>query len=200
MFRIDTRYFKTLSWIYDCQPSHIATRATRVWKAVEIASFEDLTPLHGAVEAVLKDYWLTETSPSERETQNAIFNALEDRVASWVPLSSEFDKDFARKIQDVLDTGSWKQHFLTIEADARDIVPTCSVPTNATLTNTIFDKDVHGHVEPILADYRDPRAPIFAQKSRCQVVYKEICIVIDELEDFGQAIKTMESCLVGKSR
>lgn len=210
MFRIDTRYFKTLSCIHDYQPSHIATRATRVWKAIEIASFEALTPLHGAVEVVLKDYWLTESSLSEREIQTAVFKALEE-VRVVVDLSG-FHEDLALKIRCILDAGSWNQYFLTIEVDARDAMPH-PAPKTAALTNTIFDSNVRGHVEPgldsarsqvcghlpALADYNSREGRSFAEKTRCQVVYKEVCIPIDGLNDSCQVVETMESCLIGRS-
>ena len=58
VYEVNSHYYKTQKAIFDNQSLCITGRATRVWEAIEVASFNKLQLLEGSHMVVLKDIWL----------------------------------------------------------------------------------------------------------------------------------------------
>ncbi|KAI9060138.1 hypothetical protein FKP32DRAFT_1540054, partial [Trametes sanguinea] len=126
VYRLDDRFFKTLKCRDEYDDLYIAGRATRVWEVVEVASFADVAALPNAQRMILRDVWLEHGSDTEREIQRKIFERCD-------ALGRDFPSEHDARLKDVddatrtllhqrLQDGSYKQLFLTIEADYRGAV------------------------------------------------------------------------------
>ncbi|CAA7260737.1 unnamed protein product [Cyclocybe aegerita] len=78
VYQVSDRFFKTIRMISEYRPLCIADRMTRVWEAVEVASFNDPTPKRNAHPIALKDVWLDASAQTEKEIQSALFSDLEE--------------------------------------------------------------------------------------------------------------------------
>ncbi|KIO23497.1 hypothetical protein M407DRAFT_62150, partial [Tulasnella calospora MUT 4182] len=70
------RYFKTQEALFEHRSLCATGRATRVWKVVEVGSFNELEPLDSSI-LVLKDVWLDSQSKTECQNLDAIFQELQ---------------------------------------------------------------------------------------------------------------------------
>ncbi|KAG8840137.1 hypothetical protein FRB96_009595, partial [Tulasnella sp. 330] len=77
VYKIGTSYYRTIEQIDEHQTGRLGGRATRVWKAIEIVSANDLRPAPGSVEVVIRDIWLQDGAKTEEALQTAIFESLQ---------------------------------------------------------------------------------------------------------------------------
>ncbi|KAG8896798.1 hypothetical protein FRB99_008646 [Tulasnella sp. 403] len=72
VYKIGDAYYRTISQIDE----HQSGRVTRVWKAIEIKSANDLRIKDGAPEVVIRDIWLQDGARTEKAIQDSIFASL----------------------------------------------------------------------------------------------------------------------------
>ncbi|TEB30525.1 hypothetical protein FA13DRAFT_1774689 [Coprinellus micaceus] len=70
-------YYRTRRTICDSHRLCITGRATRVWEAEQVKSFDDLTRVDERV-VVLREVWLDEGAATERQIQQSIFASLNE--------------------------------------------------------------------------------------------------------------------------
>ncbi|EJF57480.1 hypothetical protein DICSQDRAFT_173936 [Dichomitus squalens LYAD-421 SS1] len=124
VFRVGDRYFKSCRCIFEHRNTCISGRSTRVFKVVQVPSFDDITEEATASPMVLKDVWLDTGAKTEKEIQDAIFARL-DTVARKLqdgqdlPHFAGLEDAEKSLLRDALRDGNYKQHFLTIDCDTR---------------------------------------------------------------------------------
>ncbi|KAI0349306.1 hypothetical protein OH77DRAFT_1525784 [Trametes cingulata] len=220
VYRLDDRFFKTLKCRDEYDDLYIAGRATRVWEVVEVASFTDVAALPNAQHMILRDVWLEDGSDTEREIQRKIFERC-DALGRDFP--SEHDvrltgvDDATRTLlRQRLEDRSYKQLFLTIEADYRGAV---SKPLAKGFTPAphIFDEPVyrlqeakqHGSdpqrgLTSLHHSVPDPTVPQaqtgvsreYKQRQRNFVVYQEVCSALHELDDLYDVVQALLDALL----
>ncbi|KAF9449014.1 hypothetical protein P691DRAFT_703938 [Macrolepiota fuliginosa MF-IS2] len=110
------KYFRTLDPLFNSRVLCITGRKTRVWEAVEVAGIAGpaLKKKHGARKVALKDVWLDESSKTEKEIQDKVFDALErvkEEDYSWAP---SYLREYIRP---ALHDGGYKKYFMEILCD-----------------------------------------------------------------------------------
>ncbi|KAA1476308.1 hypothetical protein DENSPDRAFT_784822 [Dentipellis sp. KUC8613] len=131
------RYFKTLHSVAEHLSLRVTGRLTRVFKVIEVGGFDDLAPVRGAKNRILKYVWLDAEAKTEREIQESIFKdldqfakKLEDRCKrkdderdqhdkeSELPEFHEVTEEDKKMLCAILSKPeNYKRYFLTIDCD-----------------------------------------------------------------------------------
>ncbi|CDO76321.1 hypothetical protein BN946_scf184414.g3 [Trametes cinnabarina] len=123
VYRLDDRFFKTLKCRDEYDDLYIVGRATRVWEVIEVASFDNVAALPNAPRMILRDVWLEHDSDTEREIQKKIFERCDELGRNFPPENDArlcgVDDAPRPLLHHRLRDGSYKELFLTIEADYR---------------------------------------------------------------------------------
>ncbi|KAI9060134.1 hypothetical protein FKP32DRAFT_1605550 [Trametes sanguinea] len=220
VYRLDGRFFKTLKCRDEYDDLYIAGRATRVWEVVEVTSFADVAALPNVQRMILRDVWLEHGSDTEREIQRKIFERCD-------ALGRDFPSEHDARLTDVddatrtllhqrLEDGSYKQLFLTIEADYRGAV---SKPLAKGFTPApyIFDEPVYLHQEakqhgsdpqrgltsrnhsvpnPTAPEVQTDIPREYKPRQRNFVVYQEVCSALHELGDLCDVVQALLDTLL----
>ncbi|TEB24193.1 hypothetical protein FA13DRAFT_1792094 [Coprinellus micaceus] len=131
-------YYRTRRTICDAHRLCITGRATRVWEAEQVRSFDDLTTMDEEV-VVLREVWLDEGAATERQIQQAIFASLDQFGAQLKedpsyspPHFVDFDDDLKKEVWELFEEDhtlppcisrtrghrkAYEKHFLTIVED-----------------------------------------------------------------------------------
>ncbi|TFK45764.1 hypothetical protein OE88DRAFT_1100184 [Heliocybe sulcata] len=137
VYKVGQRYFMTLECLSAHRPLAVAGRATRVFRAVEVESFDALTE-KGPVK-VLREAWLESTADTEKGIQTKLF-ARFDALAEELRLTGSLcpqlqaiadseketkesdpdatDSDLKETLVNAITTKKYKDYFLTIECDS----------------------------------------------------------------------------------
>ncbi|KAG8993787.1 hypothetical protein FRB90_000608 [Tulasnella sp. 427] len=144
-------FYKTLEAIFEHRSSHVMGRATRVWKAVEVGSFDDLQGF--GPKMVLKDVWLDKGAKTEGENQAAIFAQLEKVAAQLMKSGNDgisaqdpthvlafnsLDEKSKPLVQECLLNRSWDKYFLTVVHDWQGYTSKDSPPEHV-VDNALFN-------------------------------------------------------------
>ncbi|KAI0671336.1 hypothetical protein C8Q78DRAFT_1078166 [Trametes maxima] len=219
VYRMNDAFYKTLKCIDEYDDLIITGRATRVWEVVRVHSFDDPQPIPGAERKVLRDVWLDYGTDTESTIQQKIFRRCEELAnnlpADNDPRLSGMNEETRDELRRRLTQGTYKDLFLTIEADYRgsSSKPTAegfiAVPDifqapeyrnkNATRQGADLHRASasrsnlvdHAHSVQQAADHRDYRP-----KQRNFVVYKEVCDALHELDDLHKALLALIDCLL----
>lgn len=217
-----TAYFRTLESLSEYRSLNISGRATRVWRAIQIKSLDDHSPVNGA-NVVLKDIWLQQDAKTERQLQTELFTDIttfsKQIPPRWpyVPVAIPTSGTLEGPIQDILADEKWKRHFLTIKFDAIGAsCKKCSISAKADLT--LF--------RPPFTPQKAPRSPAsdssrvyssasalreqssstsqspvvprkFAPKRRYIVVFEELCKAVEELTSFSDTMNALKDSVKG---
>ncbi|CAA7265730.1 unnamed protein product [Cyclocybe aegerita] len=173
VYQVSDRFFKTIRMISEYQPLCIADRMTRVWEAVEVASFIDPTPKRDARSIALKDVWLDASGQTEKEIQAALFSDLEEFrqvIESKDPEQfTNFTEEMKAEIRDCLKGEVYKKHFLNIECDYQGKIRRQS---RHRLTSLVPAAEPSSHLQPTT-----PASPAlsrkYAPKQQYRVVFKQ---------------------------
>jgi hypothetical protein len=102
-------YYRTRRTICDSHRLCITGRATRVWEAEQVKSFDDLTTVDEKV-VVLREVWLDEDAATEREIQQSIFASLHEFGAKLKkdpgyspPHFVDFDDDLKKEVMTLFE-------------------------------------------------------------------------------------------------
>ncbi|KAJ2987109.1 hypothetical protein NUW54_g9526 [Trametes sanguinea] len=197
VYRLDGRFFKTLECRDEYHDQFIVGRATRVWEVVEVVGFDDIAALSNAQRMILRDVWLEHGSDTEREIQKKIFERC-DALARDFPSENDArlkDVDDATRtiLHQRLKDGSFKQLFLTIEADYRGAV---SKPRAEGFKPAlhVFDEPGYYLNQEARAQTGVPRE--YNPKQRNFVVYQEVCLALHELGDLYDVVQALLDALL----
>ncbi|KAG9011449.1 hypothetical protein FRB90_007238 [Tulasnella sp. 427] len=216
VYKVGERYFKTVGIMFESRRLRVTGRGTRVWKVVEVKSFQDLTLLNpNQHPMVFKDVWLNKGSMTETQNLEAIFTELR-KLAQEVETGNEpsIFKGFRdhRKIplENCLRNATWQNYFLTSECDwhghdskelASGVTPDPRVfdaPTTKvraasksllTLSRQLqtLPTDSDPPVQACLPQPRDYRS-----KQQFRVVYRELCTALHDVEQLGDAVTALD--------
>ncbi|KAA1477653.1 hypothetical protein DENSPDRAFT_617523 [Dentipellis sp. KUC8613] len=184
VFRIQGRYFKTLRTVVEHRGTNITARTTRIFEAVEVKSFDDLTQLEKKTK-ILKDVWIDDDARTERQIQDAILqdlDTLSDKLISDGSLNSEHFHDVSEEekklVCDALRDRRYRNHFLTIDCDEQ------GAQCKGITSDTAPAPDTPG----------SPRS--FVPKRRYRVVYSEVCQALHDIVDLRTVLQAMLDCLL----
>ncbi|KAH9848216.1 hypothetical protein C2E23DRAFT_463904 [Lenzites betulinus] len=216
VYRVGDRYFKTLKCLYEYDSLAIACRATRAWEVIEVRDFGSPDPLPNAQPMVLRDVWLEKSASTESEIQKEIFARCDELGANFPPDNdprlSGVDEPTRQELRRRLEDGTYKDLFLTIEADERGAMSK-SVAEGFTKENDVFTapeyvdkgalktgadrsrasavRSLHNGSKPWVLDIQREYEP----KQRNFVVYKEVCCALHDLKDLHDAVQALLDCL-----
>ncbi|OSC97822.1 hypothetical protein PYCCODRAFT_1461655 [Trametes coccinea BRFM310] len=217
VYRLDDRFFKTLVCRDKYKDAYIAGRATRVWEVVEVTSFDDTAALPNAQRMVLRDVWLEHDSNTEREIQEEIFRRCDELGRNFLPEDDArlhgVDDATRTLLHQRLKDGSYKQLFLTIEADYRGAT---SKPRAEGFTPAphIYDQpvsfsqvvkrhasDARGEPASRTPPTPNPAIPsgiprAYNPRQRNFVVYQEVCSALHELDDLYDVLQALLDALL----
>ncbi|KAI0649532.1 hypothetical protein C8Q79DRAFT_518486 [Trametes meyenii] len=219
IYRMDDAFYKTSKCVDEYDDLIITGRATRVWEVVRVHSFDDPQPIPGAERKVLRDVWLDYGTDTESTIQQKIFRRCEDLANNFPadndPRLSGVNEETRDELRRRLTQGTFKDLFLTIEADYRgsSSKPTAEgfiavpdifeAPEYWNKNATRQGADLHrasasrsnlvDHAPSVqqAADHRDYRP-----KQRNFVVYKEVCNALHELDDLHTVLLALYDCLL----
>ncbi|KXN82898.1 hypothetical protein AN958_01967 [Leucoagaricus sp. SymC.cos] len=213
------RRFLTLNPIHNPRSLCITGRKTRVWRVTELPKRlpKDLDTVEGCGEYALKDVWLNEGSPTERDNLQEVFGKLEDfkDCPEWPaePLS--------QLLRDALRNKQCKNYFMEIECDGRGF-STKGVPDDATADPSILASDVRQMTEPekdkhivkgssqstpppsFTTDPQSHQSPPglggpprkFEVKRQYRLIYKEVGTALHSSPDFSSTISGLRDALI----
>ncbi|KAI0351061.1 hypothetical protein OH77DRAFT_1365081, partial [Trametes cingulata] len=208
VYRLHNRFFKTLKCRDEYDDLYIIGRATRVWEVIEVTSFDNIAPLPKAQRMILRDVWLGHDNDTEREIQEKIFAHCDELGRNFPPENDPrlhgVDDATRSLLRERLKDGSYKELFLTIEADYRGEM---SKPRAEGYTPAprIYEEPVYLHQEAKKAgsdphrgstsransipdaafpSQSPPSVPRqYKPRQRNFVVYREVCSALHELDD-----------------
>ncbi|KIO24428.1 hypothetical protein M407DRAFT_26139 [Tulasnella calospora MUT 4182] len=206
------RYFKTQKAIFEHRSLCATGRATRVWRVVEVGSFNELEPLNSSI-LVLKDVWLDSQSKTECQNLDAIFQELE-RLADHLDKGDEesdvfggVDENSKQALKECLKGRSWKRYFLSKVCDWQGS-ESKKVPPAAQPDSTLFDpptstptpsSNPHSDRSRSMTTRATDLVPVaqnrplrdYCPKRQYRVVFKEVCEALHDvqrLEDVATAL------------
>jgi hypothetical protein len=223
VFKVRDKYFKTLACVSEHPGNVIRDRATRVYRAQEIASFDDLIGLGEPV--ILKYAWISVKELTECSIQNKIFAELDalagqlgdqdaEKPAHLLGLNPELQSIVLEKLQDE----EYKKHFITIICDGQGM--TCKpVASNSRPSGDLFVdpsikfalstlrfgngmRSMHNpHDEDLVASNDiDRRFCKFAPKQQSFTVFNEVGVVLHNVSKFSEVLQAMMDCYIGEHR
>ncbi|TFY59789.1 hypothetical protein EVG20_g7659 [Dentipellis fragilis] len=219
------RYFKTLHSVAEHLSLRVTGRSTRVFKVIEVGSFDDLAPVPDAKHQILKYVWLDVEAKTERAIQNKIFEDLDKFATKLKGLkegASGLDEfsGVSPGDQEMLRTAlfkpeNYKRHFLTIDCDQQGF-ESKPVSPDATVTDDIFTRLPPATVPASLAyasssrshltsatssqqpEAKVPRQPReYVPKRQYRVVFNEVCEALQNVRELKTVIRGMQDCLTG---
>ncbi|KAG9018847.1 hypothetical protein FRB90_008960 [Tulasnella sp. 427] len=167
------RFFKTLEAIFEHRSLCVTGRATRVWKVVEVGSFDDLQGF--GPEMVLKDVWLDKGAKTEGENQAAIFAQLRKIAAQLINSGNDsasaqdtpgilafksLDQESKLLLEICLVNKIWDKYFLTVVHDWQGHTSKDTAPEHE-VDNRLFEPST-GNLTPATVSRPDlSRSTIF---------------------------------------
>ncbi|KAI0368150.1 hypothetical protein BV20DRAFT_490346 [Pilatotrama ljubarskyi] len=221
VYRLDNCFFKTLKCRDEYDDLYIIGRATRVWEVIQVTSFDDIAPLPNAQHTILRDVWLGHDSDTEREIQEKIFVRCDELGRNFPPENDPrlcgVDDATRTLLRECLKDGSYKNLFLTIEADYRGAVSK-PVANGFTPAPYIYDQPVYLNQEAkqrgadphrgstsransnataAIRTLPPPSVPReYKPRQRNFVVYKEVCSALHELNDLYDVVQALLDALL----
>lgn len=218
-----SRRFRSVDTIADYRSINITGRMTRILLVEELDTGEKEPPRF-----VLKDVWLDQDAPTERELQKAIFDDIVDFWQGKSPFSDSPPlKAFKDMHVSLVDSGDYKKYFLEIVADYRgktsEPIATNSAPTRGLLdaryiapakplaslirlrvktTRSSLPRGSHNVVN-IESTSNVNAAPVppprtYQQKQQYRVVFREFCTAVGDLSTIGEVVDVLHQVLTRK--
>lgn len=164
-------FFKTTASVSETRSFHIAGSTTRVWKAIEVVSKEDIRAKEGAKEVIIKDAWMESGARSELEIQRALFldiAAFEKRSGGWRNhpffIGNDFDETAMARIATLLDQQRYKTQFLRISLEHRG-KDSIAVHKEAWWSEHLFPVDVEESCGPSSTSHRRSAVGVTTKRS-----------------------------------
>ncbi|KAI0671335.1 hypothetical protein C8Q78DRAFT_1078165 [Trametes maxima] len=197
VYRMGDVFYKTLKCLDEYDDSIITGRATRVWEVVRVHSFDDTQPISGGEHGVLRDVWLEYGADTESDIQHKIFHRCEDLANSFPadddPRLLGVDEKTKEELRHRLTQGTYKDLFLTIEADYRGSSSKPTAKGFVTLPD-IFDVFKYGNTSGAMEQDADAYLAS-ASGSNANPGY-EVCTALHELDDLHTVMLALYDCLL----
>ena len=212
----ETLHFRTTATILNPRIACISGRKTRVWRAIQVTGSDGLKE-KGDKEVVLKDVWLDEGSPTEKENQDLIYENLqhtEKKQYKWLK-----DK-YQGRVGDALENIPNSLPFMRILHDAKGVdckerlqeafpdrtilssaVPRVSSSRNVTpLTSQItnsYPATGTSHGAPATPDQRHRPQRQYKAKTQYRLVYAQVGYALHDAPSIDKAFKAINDVLTG---
>lgn len=125
-------FFRTTQIVSEIRGLHISGRNTRIWKAIEVVSKDDLTPRDGRREIILKDAWIDQSAANEFDIQQQLFRDIDIvRQGEWKSLDilkgvAEYPGNVGIiQLGKYLEDDSYKNLFLRFDEKMRHLGNPC---------------------------------------------------------------------------
>lgn len=219
VYDVGGHYFKTQKAIFDHRSLCITGRATRVWEAIEVASFDKLQPLCGSRTVVLKDVWLDAESMTEGDIQRQIFADLKNLAdalrAGVEPEGFEgMDDKSKKRLQECLLAQHWGRYFLTVVHEWQGMASK-EVAEAAEPDSTIFGAppvtiktSSLPHADPSRMSLSRPSDLLprkektfnrrHCPKQQSRLVFKQVCVALHDVSKLGNVLTALSSCVFGE--
>ncbi|KAA1476316.1 hypothetical protein DENSPDRAFT_843230, partial [Dentipellis sp. KUC8613] len=212
VFRVQDRYFKTLCAISEhLDPRRVTGRSTRVFEVIEVGSFDNLTPIAGATNKILKDVWLDEGARTEKQIQDDLFEDLDafakklkEEGTSGLPHFTGVSQEDEDMLCTALRDMKYKSYFLTIDCDQQGVrsrpYRQFGFPDSAVDVSSIPCADLS---KGSLAFMPSPppgekamRNPVdHVRKRQYRVVFDEVCEALHNVRELKTVVRGMQDCL-----
>ncbi|EKM82149.1 hypothetical protein AGABI1DRAFT_105479 [Agaricus bisporus var. burnettii JB137-S8] len=176
-----TKYFRTLQVLYQPHASCITRQKCRVWKAIEVNSPANLTPIPDALPVALKDPWVTQESVSEKKIQDLIFDRLsnvEETEFDWAP-----DR-LKQKIKDALTHP--ETYFVKVECDYMKVEKENLKVHNA--LDSLPESNEDFNISCTKQDYK--------RRQRYLVIYSDVGESLALATSLSDAVRAFEDILI----
>ncbi|KAG8948429.1 hypothetical protein FRC04_009799 [Tulasnella sp. 424] len=217
VYQVGNRYFKTRKAIFDDRSLCITGRATRVWEAIEVRSFQNLQHVDKATPMVLKDVWLDSGSKTESENLRGVFDELKE-IAKGLEKGGDEPEAFngmedgqKELLRQCLMKESWTQYFLSVVCDWQGR-ESKKVPEGAQHFPTLFDlppststPSSHPHADRSRATTSHPGnrlQPVEEQpprhyrpKRQYRVVFSEVCEALHDVRTLQDVAIALRDCV-----
>ncbi|KAA1476309.1 hypothetical protein DENSPDRAFT_843225 [Dentipellis sp. KUC8613] len=207
VFRVQDRYFKTLRTISEhLDPRRVTGRSTRVFEVIEVGSFDNLTPIAGATNKILKDVWLDEGARTEKQIQDDLFEdldafakRLEEEGTSGLPHFtgvSQADEDILRT---ALRGMKYKNYFLTVDCDQQGVRSRPSTTADVSSIPCVDSSQANLAFTPAPPPGENAIShPVdHVRKRQYRVVFDEVCEALHNVRELKTVIRGMQDCLTG---
>ncbi|KAJ3516638.1 hypothetical protein NMY22_g14153 [Coprinellus aureogranulatus] len=190
-------YFKTIGGLGEARSFHVAGRTTRVYKAQQVISKKNTTPIPGAPEVVVKDVWIDADGLTEVEIQKRLFHDIQAFAAGdWEnhPLLEMLPSHTKEEFGEMLAEERYKGLFLratmenvgcankAVHPDAWD-----SDKIFQETTDRNFMRPAHGTAEQEIPS----TCRAFSPKKRCFYVFPDVCTRVSALPTLGEAMDVL---------
>ncbi|KAA1476319.1 hypothetical protein DENSPDRAFT_784887 [Dentipellis sp. KUC8613] len=192
VFRVQDRYFKTLRTISEhLDPRRVTGRSTRVFEVIEVGSFDNMTPIAGATNKILKDVWLDEGARTEKQIQDDLFEdldtfakRLEEEGTSGLPHFtgvSQADEDILRT---ALRGMKYKNYFLTVDCDQQGVRSRPSTTTDVSSIPCVDSSQANLAFTPAPPPGENAIShPVdHVRKRQYRVVFDEVCEALQTVQ------------------
>ncbi|KAI0323964.1 hypothetical protein GY45DRAFT_1341105 [Cubamyces sp. BRFM 1775] len=222
VYRLDDRFFKTSNCRDEYSDPYIAGWAIRVWEVVEVASFDDPAALPNVQWMILRDVWLDHDSNTEGEIQEKIFKRCDELGRYFPPENDARLRDINDATRTLLcqrlEDGSYKELFLTINADYRGATSKpCAegfMPAPDVFVEPMYiNQEAKSYVsDPQRASTSRNRADLnltipskqqagapreYKPKQHSFIVYEEVCSALHELDDLYDVVQALLDAVLG---
>ncbi|KXN82897.1 hypothetical protein AN958_01966 [Leucoagaricus sp. SymC.cos] len=186
-----TRHFLTVKPIHNPRSLGMTGKRTRVWKVFELPEPipENLDNIESGNEYALKDVWLAEGSPTERDNLQAIFTKLEEfrDYPDWPSQS------FSQLLRKVFVNKEYKNYFMQIDIDGRGF-----------FTKPVSEDDA---VDPLIPDpdffydspsdyYPDPVPQMYQVRRQYRLIYKDVGTALHSVSDLPSTIAVLRDAVI----
>ncbi|TFK28327.1 hypothetical protein FA15DRAFT_716748 [Coprinopsis marcescibilis] len=210
-------YFKTLEALAEPRTLRLSSRATRIWKVVQVESPRNLKPL--GQEMVLKDVWLKDDADTEKQIQNNLFEDIE----AFARLPNRGDHPcltYCRQqdklaLNHWLDNENYKSLFLSVSHEyigpfSKEKVPEAwqqqglfKIPKGrhgtdpcTTVSSGVDELETIPCDDSYWGTVEMEERNCGVAKKQCRFVFKEVCTSVHRLTKLGDAIAMLAQCVV----
>lgn len=213
-------YYRSVEALHNPRSLCITGRKSRVWKAVEVSSLEDLEQKPNTSEVALKDCWIDVDALPERAIQNLIFDglaAVDEAKYAWAPT----------ELRDKLKAGlkDPKTYFMEITSDCElgtnklkpDFRPDPTVlspppgqyladkvktiPSTQTPPGSGHPSSHSSHLLPAPGTFAHKRKPRpYDIKKHYRVIYAEVGQSLAYAKSLSDAMRAFEDTFIGELR
>ncbi|KAH9474514.1 hypothetical protein JR316_0012975 [Psilocybe cubensis] len=197
----DSRFYRTVKVLSGYRSNNITGRMPRVW-TVERYNPTTGKAMPGSLQ-VLKDVWIDHNAQTERQIQEAIFEAINKFGDQEAPEHPDLKIIWAQR-RELIQSRDYQRLFLTIEDDYDGRQSKVIAPGSRRIwglfdpvrtfyqspgTNSRHDT---GHIRPIHTYKKTNIERHYVPKKQYRVVFKEICLPIGSLPTLGDAMDVLQ--------
>lgn len=216
-------YYRTVRGLSDYRSCNITGRMTRVWEVEKVSEPNETGKVLSR--GVLKNVWLDESAPTERQVQEAIFKAIEARSSTFKTnkVAQKLGPTIRKDLKNTLKKERYKKFFLTILADWQgelskivspvawrrhdlllaEVVPETEgaqpLHSGVSVDRVTSNVPQETRLEQERTAWKKVQERDFHPKRQYRVVFQELCVTVGHLPTLGEVMNVLNQTLGGKS-